>query len=87
MSKHTPGPWVVYDDHPHDVITNNCAFLVARCSTIVDSDETAANACLIAAAPELLAAARNAALDLRGTPDGDALEAAIAKAEMSEGKA
>jgi hypothetical protein len=61
--KHTPGPWVIddvsnarYDDYPRDVVTSKGAFLVARCSTIVDAKETEANARLIASAPDMYAA-------------------------------
>lgn len=68
MSKHTPGPWVVLNTH--DIFTNigaenadgDCApyndgWHVADCgSDDLNIDEIRANARLIAAAPNLLAA-------------------------------
>jgi len=79
MSKHTRGPWKYKE-------TNGGEYGLCTIYSEIDNRGVARhvaieNASLIAAAPELLAAAKNAALDLRGTPDGCALEIAIAKAE------
>jgi uncharacterized protein YfeS len=67
MSKFTPGPWVIYDDGPDgsDVIlahideeNYDIAYIAADERP---EDEKKANARLIAAAPDLLSAAKNAA--------------------------
>lgn len=57
MSKHTPGPWVVYDDS-NDGKTNRIE-IAARGKTVTRIynsvlAEDLPNACLIASAPELL---------------------------------
>lgn len=59
MSKHTPGPWIIVDTQRGDAIVN--ALIdesgAAMYGPIVDGGiDTEANARLIAAAPELLAA-------------------------------
>jgi hypothetical protein len=58
MDKHTPGPWVVDDES--QVIAGNrvVAQVFGPCepSNCVDIDREWADACLIAAAPELLEA-------------------------------
>lgn len=67
MAEHTPGPWVVIDAEP--LVCPHCEQVVdhtirvvapARCHEIGQieevGEETAGNAALIAAAPELLAA-------------------------------
>jgi len=59
MSKHTPGPWVVYDDSK-DGKTNRIE-IAARGKTVAriyhsEPEEDLPNACLIAAAPDLLEA-------------------------------
>ena len=62
MSKHTPGEWVIdWNVSRLDIFSSDAATLVAsirRSALSASIDETArANARLIAAAPELLAAA------------------------------
>ena len=64
MDKHTPGPWIVRTDlqfdHGGAIVSStydcydNCSNLVAICD--VQSMPNAANARLIAAAPDMLAA-------------------------------
>lgn len=61
MSKHTPGPWVVDESHHYGsinnaVLTRHIAMVSQYCSVTGDQEENAANARLIAAAPELLEA-------------------------------
>jgi hypothetical protein len=101
MSEHTPGPWNLEDEE-----TMGCRTIVTTadidlsdgrsrevCTThgLANDQEDEANACLIAAAPDLLAAvkSRKAELDalkwgqpFPGRPHAvmDAAEAAIAKA-------
>jgi len=87
MSKHTPEPWTVVADGPW--VCDKGGFTVAIVATSGMSSETLkANARLIAAAPELLAAAKGAlavASSLDGADDDwvavTALRVAIAKAE------
>lgn len=75
-AKHTPGPWAVEQgEGPHSgrtVITARQAGMTARSplahlSNLLGADEPAADARLIAAAPDLLAAAKKvmAGLDAR----------------------
>lgn len=107
---HTPGPWVVNNfepttygadwvDGPDRRVIADCSHIVARgphgYSLDVDPDEIAANAHLIAAAPDLLSACKMALVSLRerksfiDMPErrGDTefvreqLRAAVAKAE------
>jgi hypothetical protein len=83
---HTPGPWR-YTSTARVVM----AGLGVRVATIRDCDESGANARLIAAAPDLLAACKGAVDHLRSFSQEDntgaitaaleAVEAAIAKAE------
>lgn len=80
-TKHTLGNWVTdCKSFPPDQVFNNAGVIVADCKwTGVTLDERIANACLIAAAPELLRA-------LIGILEGDSpnwvdvARAAIAKA-------
>ena len=90
MSKHTPGPWCV-DDHPKMQIlmvvaeAGGMPGLIVNQGRITKTDR--ANARLIAAAPDLLEAAKQvlARLDHETAPvtmfDADKLRHAIAKAE------
>lgn len=90
MLKHTPGPWHVQkSDHPGGLLIKPIpGQVVAQCDEIRNMRQ---NAALIAAAPELLEAAKLAAEFIRGLQKpgicmhdyGQAgkLEAAIAKAE------
>jgi hypothetical protein len=59
MSKHTPGPWIVHTDG-HSIDVRAVDFYVGCISADPDTDEeyetNAANARLIAAAPDLLEA-------------------------------
>ena len=61
-SKHTPGPWVAGKDVATNVFTDCRRYLICSCEDITEYDTTdsekKANARLIAAAPELLAALR-----------------------------
>lgn len=102
MRKHTPGPWVAKGSEvlahflPYNAITGDdssqlCATAsIAQCAVSwLPSEQTEANANLIAAAPELLAAAKRAvaALVANGAPNCEAAKeckAAIATAEGRE---
>lgn len=98
-AKHTPGPWRVDPNYNRDVQdANGCEVGAALCVTDIGEkwtisgritasrEEGAANARLIASAPELLAALREMVADVDGggsvSPYSvDAARAAIAKAE------
>ena len=58
MSRHTPGPWVAKGEHERgDIAWVDAGLLcIAECPTGEDGQKMLANARLIAAAPELLAA-------------------------------
>lgn len=63
MSVHTPGPWAVAPKSSHFAVVAQCGVIVTRMSWYLSAregcqgiDESRANAALIAAAPELLAA-------------------------------
>jgi len=89
-TQHTPGPWVVYDDSD-DGKTNQME-IAARGKTVARiyhsvPEEDWPNACLIAAAPDLLEALRTArdhidmdALEISHCKDAERIRAAIAKA-------
>lgn len=91
MSKHTPGPWKVdkYIDSgkPSLSVSANGSEVAQASSWAGDgADEAGANARLIAAAPELLEACREAKEVLDDLPCGAAealkkIDAAISKAE------
>jgi hypothetical protein len=95
-AKHTPGPWCI-DPHqsPEQPLTvfdgPNCGTLIAIVSGDPDEPENEANAKLIAAAPDLLAALeRIAAIKVTGY-DGDygiqaIADAAIAKATGTQSR-
>ncbi len=100
MSNHTPGPWYVQDDHGKRWIETNgnddtIAEIHRRASkgSVYSCKEAAANAHLIAAAPDLLSIAqRFLALDAQWHPDRYESEkselmadarAAIAKAQVT----
>lgn len=89
-TKHTPGPWDVLKLANPDYAPEYgvCADAAARCHAVVKGE---ANARLIAAAPELLAALRRLMPlwdreDVADTwsEDFEAAEAAIAKAEGTQ---
>jgi hypothetical protein len=85
--KHTPGPWVVMEDETGEIaIVQDAGYeggLIVTYAFPV-GNATEANACLIAAAPELLAALRNMLADTHawqiGRDTRDRARAAIAKA-------
>ena len=89
MSKHTPGPWLV-ETAPHgafDIIKDpndlgRYMVIAGRGSHEVRADEMHANARLMAAAPDLLAALKTAEAILyaHDKPVDPAITAAIAKA-------
>jgi hypothetical protein len=94
MSKHTPGPWTVEppsDQAPHMWITAPTSSGIAKVETCdYDdgrgerlTDEDFANARLIAASPELLAALKEAVeiIEEYSPYDGSRAYSAIAKAE------
>lgn len=88
---HTPGPWRVLDLRPSDeCISISCnSGIVCRVSNLVSknplTDEDAANARLIAAAPELLRELKNLVEAVEFVDPGvyclDEMKAAISKAE------
>lgn len=91
MSEHTPGPWDLMSGMPTNVIGSS-GIRVARCDFDGDFShpECAANAHLIAAAPDMYEALERAMsylIVLAGSDDSEAKEiiiacqAAIAKAE------
>jgi hypothetical protein len=78
-AKHTPTPWVIEGELEHICVVNNESKDERACDGVrqvcwvgqgdfeyLDYDEALANAKLIAAAPELLFAARCALADLEG---------------------
>ena len=93
MSRHTPGPWSLehIDGETYRVIDAMDMQELSRIATVHFHDdavgETKANACLIAAAPELLEALRiardhidMAALEISHCKYAERIRAAIAKA-------
>lgn len=93
VSGHTPGPWRIHE-HSSTTVVGSSGFVVAACggyqSTLRDSldleRELVANACLISAAPDLLAALKS----LRGTAPwstpADVMDQAAAAIAKAEGK-
>lgn len=85
MSGHTPGPWTPKFDESYNVIGGDGA-TIAQCKFISflvrrSADEVAANARLIAAAPDLLEALKRArAIIAGGGYRFEDIDAAIAKA-------
>lgn len=90
VATHTPGPWEASDIDTRGVYADGGAAMVATCHTLSlpegkqanRMDVTAANARLIAAAPDLLAACQYV-LDNAGGPPADMLSmirAAVRKA-------
>ena len=79
-TKHTPGPWSVGDSIDGATVHNESELMVAFCRNLAfDLGECAANARLIAAAPELLEACQ-LALDSDDRGVKDVLRTALAKA-------
>lgn len=87
-TKHTPGPWKVSSyGTPHlKVFANDGAHVASVNYGDVDMNTQAANARLIAAAPELLEAL-SAMVHAYTSTDGNAQCAALAKAEAAFRKA
>lgn len=91
MSAHTPGPWFNARDLWACITTAPLGFgdVIAEVSRTPPDDEQRANARLIAAAPDLLAAlilAQDTLGDLEGSHWNEVmgkLDAAIAKAEVT----
>jgi hypothetical protein len=89
MTKHTPGPWHVHGDTAGDYQVNACFTRIARIDgQKVPSLQELANATLMAAAPDLLVALKEAEAWLNNMPLGHRsntvlpkIQAAIAKAE------
>ena len=83
-SKHAPGPWKASEDSSAVYDSNGDA--VAVIFGPVVSQESDANARLIAAAPDLLAAAKHALTELagKGTHAETLINATITKAEGTE---
>ena len=86
--KHTPGPWQACDVGDYSDYDGRCRVILGdelRIAVILgDHDESAANARLMAAAPDLLASLEEACDPLSGYLYGPALDrarAAIAKAK------
>ncbi len=96
MSAHTPGPWTYYTTPQLNgcpIIGSSRGLMVAMLSHSVNYESQSAtafaNARLIAAAPELLEACRDALVALRLSakefvPEQAAIEAAIAKATAEQ---
>ena len=86
MTKHTPGPWILhmgFDETYTISDTGGCEIGHIYCESMGDGEHEA-NARLIAAAPELLEAAKAVAKWLgRDIDDWDSLRTAIAKAEST----
>lgn len=61
MSKHTPGPWRIEDTRIRGVNADGEGINVVDCRGAMGGDDTDADMCLIAAAPDLLAALQRVA--------------------------
>lgn len=80
-SKHTPGPWFQQNDKDSPYITTMSGGRIAYINNRSGSGEQAANACLIAAAPDLLEALQEILDSADSTSVGyDIAVKAIAKA-------
>lgn len=89
ISQHTPGPWETLTFSNHELQTDFAMVKIgSRVHMVGYSDEDKANACLIAAAPDLLHACRKAVLVLAALSETcppliqeyEIVSAAIAKA-------
>ncbi len=62
MTKHTPGPWIVNADDPAEILMDDIASIHCLVATVhadgCEPEQWGADARLIAAAPEMLAALR-----------------------------
>jgi hypothetical protein len=85
--KHTPGPWIVSklpEQYDHDCINANGPIMVAKViRKHMRPDELAANANLIAAAPDLLALLRQTANYILSAHDEAESDGDIAVAQHS----
>lgn len=81
MSAHTPGPWEHWPDAVPEGITQITVYQEETGTRVATVFERKGNACLIAAAPDLLQAAKASIRYLDDRPEFEALRAAIAKAE------
>ena len=86
-TKHTPGPWRVAGREtrnlPHSLVAADTLLARVYSKCFGDEVEETANARLIAAAPDLLAALKGVLADLDGLkmrPQFNAAHAAVAKA-------
>lgn len=80
--KHAPGPWQISETRKRGELEYDIE--IKKPITLVATTWTEANACLIAAAPELLEACKAALFELSGINNGKEckqLGQAIAKAE------
>lgn len=88
MNKHTPGPWSYQPDTTFSLLGDQRIAAVNKISPAIVfgglGEETKANACLIVASPDLLAACEEAFVALPMTkhhePINEQLKAAIRKA-------
>ncbi len=88
MQAHTPGPWVVERADDAYCIANVGNLVIMPCGGKVKHDNAEANARLIAAAPELLAALESAQMALMGYTHQNAVTlAALFKANAAIAKA
>jgi len=87
-TKHTPGPWVVVGSHVERHDGDGIYSRIAACYETTICEEhggtALANARLIAAAPDLLAALRALVHPMASDEDVDHARAAIAKAEGNQ---
>ena len=89
MSSHTPGPWIIGTDPRYpsepcvDAVVDGVVWHIALCHMGLGPDDNSAeaNARLIASAPELYAALKEALPALRG----ERREAALAALEKADG--
>jgi hypothetical protein len=86
-AKHTLGPWMIGEDQSVDetwsIVTTSGGSIIAN---VNDRHDRRANAHLIAAAPDLLAALIEAADPIGGYMHGPALERARAAIAKARGK-
>ena len=92
MSKHTSGPWAIYVNAPSDIVIRKMSKDGYELCSIARVSSGYANARLIAAAPELLEALKEAhnALELFASdesPSGQIAVAAVMQASAAIAKA
>ncbi len=85
MNAHTPGPWKAHDASCEITATNSESLITRVVARVASNKKRAANARLIAAAPDLLAACQLAlgAFERNDAIDWSVLEKAIAHATGS----